>query len=34
LQDPDYDRRLGEMLDEFDWYVDAMAAQRQKGTPY
>ena len=34
LKDPDYDRRLGELVDEFDWYLEAFANQRKKGTPY
>jgi len=34
LKDSAYDRRIGEMLDEFEWYLEAFAAQRRKGTPY
>lgn len=32
--DEAYNRRIGKFLDEFEWYVDALAQRRKKGTPY
>jgi len=29
-----YDRRFSRFLDEFEWYVSALAKQRESGTPY
>ena len=34
LVDESYDKRVSKFLDEFDWYVDALANQRARGTPY
>jgi NAD(P)H-dependent FMN reductase len=30
----EYDKRVERFLDEFDWYLEAFKAQRDKGTPY
>ncbi|MHC4471361.1 MAG: NADPH-dependent FMN reductase [Planctomycetota bacterium] len=32
--DPKYDKRVKRFLDEFEWYLEAMKAQREKGLPY
>jgi NAD(P)H-dependent FMN reductase len=34
LIDGSYDKRVSKFLDEFDWYVNALANQRARGTPY
>ncbi|MGA7370303.1 MAG: NAD(P)H-dependent oxidoreductase [Nitrososphaeraceae archaeon] len=34
LLDDAYNRRADEFLEEFEWYVEALKAQRAKGTPY
>ncbi len=34
LLDENYDRRFSRFLDEFEWYVAALAKQRELGTPY
>jgi NAD(P)H-dependent FMN reductase len=34
LIDGSYDKRASKFLDEFDWYVNALANQRARGTPY
>lgn len=34
LLEPAYDKRLAKFLDELEWFVDALASQRQQGTPY
>ena len=34
LLDKNYERRIARFLDEFEWYVAALAEQRKKGTPY
>ena len=34
LLDENYDRRFSRFLDEFEWYVSALAKQRETGTPY
>ncbi len=34
LLDENYDRRFSRFLDEFEWYVTALAKQRESGTPY
>ncbi len=34
LTDEAYNQRLDRMLNEFEWYMEAMAVQRKKGTPY
>ena len=34
LLDENYDRRFSRFLDEFEWYVSALAKQRESGTPY
>lgn len=33
LQD-EYNKRINKFLEEFEWYVEALKAQRAKGTPY
>ncbi len=33
LQD-EYNKRINKFLEEFEWYVEALRAQRAKGTPY
>ncbi len=33
-KDNAYEERLKRFLDEFEWYVDALAKAREKGTPY
>lgn len=33
-KDAAWDRRVRRFLDEFTWYVEALAAQREQGTPY
>jgi len=32
--DEAYDDRVGKFLDELEWYAEALAARRQRGTPY
>jgi len=34
LLDENYERRFSKFLDEFEWYVAALAKQRELGTPY
>jgi NAD(P)H-dependent FMN reductase len=34
LLDESYERRFSKFLDEFEWYVSALAKQRESGTPY
>jgi NAD(P)H-dependent FMN reductase len=34
LLDENYDRRFSRFLEEFEWYVSALAKQRESGTPY
>ncbi len=34
LVDESYDKRVNKFLEEFDWYVNALANQRALGTPY
>jgi NAD(P)H-dependent FMN reductase len=34
LVDESYDKRVSKFLDEFDWYVNALANQRSRGTLY
>ncbi|MDX1595890.1 MAG: NADPH-dependent FMN reductase [Nitrosopumilaceae archaeon] len=34
LLDENYERRIKKFVDEFEWYIEAMAKQREKGTPY
>ena len=34
LLDAKYEKRAGRFLDEFEWYVEALKNQREKGTPY
>lgn len=34
LLDENYERRFSRFLEEFEWYVAAMATQRKSGTPY
>ena len=34
LLDENYERRFSRFLDEFEWYVSALAKQRSSGTPY
>lgn len=34
LEDEAYEKRIGRMLDEFEWYVDALKQKRESGTPY
>ena len=34
LLDDNYQRRFSRFLDEFEWYVAALAKQRETGTPY
>ena len=34
LFDENYERRFSRFLEEFEWYVAAMATQRKSGTPY
>jgi len=34
LVDEVYDKRLTRFLSEFEWYLEALKKQRQKGTPY
>ena len=34
LLDENYDRRFSRFLKEFEWYVSALAKQRESGTPY
>ena len=34
LLDDNYERRFSRFLDEFEWYVTALAKQRESGTPY
>jgi NAD(P)H-dependent FMN reductase len=33
-QEPKFDERAGKFFDEFEWYVRAMKAEREKGVPY
>lgn len=34
LIDKSYDKRVSKFLDEFEWYIKALANQRARGTPY
>ena len=34
LKDSAYDRRIERMMKEFEWYMNALKSQREKGTPY
>jgi NAD(P)H-dependent FMN reductase len=34
LMDAAYDKRVLKFLEEFEWYIEALKAQRDKGTPY
>jgi NAD(P)H-dependent FMN reductase len=34
LLDENYERRFSRFLEEFEWYVSALAKQRESGTPY
>ncbi len=34
LIDESYDKRVNKFLDEFEWYIKALANQRAQGTPY
>ena len=34
LLDENYDRRIARFLEEFEWYVSALAKKRESGTPY
>lgn len=34
LIDESYDKRVDKFLDEFEWYIKALANQRAQGTPY
>ena len=34
LIDENYDRRVVRFLDEFEWYISALAKKRESGTPY
>ena len=34
LLDKNYEKRFSKFLDEFEWYVSALAKQRELGTPY
>jgi len=34
LLDDNYEKRFSRFLDEFEWYVSALAKQRELGTPY
>ena len=34
LLDNNYEKRFSKFLDEFEWYVSALAKQRELGTPY
>lgn len=34
LLDSNYEKRFSKFLDEFEWYVSALAKQRELGTPY
>jgi len=34
LLDNNYEKRFSRFLDEFEWYVSALAKQRELGTPY
>jgi len=34
LLDKNYEKRFSRFLDEFEWYVTALAKQRESGTPY
>jgi len=34
LLDENYEKRLAKFLDELEWFVAALAAKRQQGTPY
>ena len=34
LIDETYDKRFDRFLDEFEWYIKALASQRAQGTPY
>ncbi|MDH3780473.1 MAG: hypothetical protein OES15_06415 [Nitrosopumilus sp.] len=34
LLDKNYERRFSKFLDEFEWYVSALAKQRESGVPY
>jgi NAD(P)H-dependent FMN reductase len=34
LVDEVYDKRVTRFLSEFEWYIDALKKQREKGTPY
>ena len=34
LLDENYERRFSRFLEEFEWYVSALAKQRETGTPY
>lgn len=34
LIDDNYERRIKKFVTEFEWYIEAMSKQREKGTPY
>jgi NAD(P)H-dependent FMN reductase len=34
LLDESYDKRVNRFLDEFEWYIEALKNQREKGKPY
>lgn len=34
LLDKNYEQRFSRFLDEFEWYVEALASKRMSGTPY
>lgn len=34
LIDTNYERRIKKFVNEFEWYIEAMSKQREKGTPY